>query len=80
MCVQCLTLTWKNPKMKTLIATATLAIMFLSAGAFAGSDNRTAATAKSQIVNVTVIAKNSQWPVKGQISFNTCAVNRCIDI
>ena len=58
--------------MKTLIATATLTIMFLSAGAFAGNDIQMATGAKSQISNVTVITKNGQWPVKGQTSFDAC--------
>jgi hypothetical protein len=65
--------------MKTVLATATLAIMFLSAGAFAGNDNHTARVAKSQITNVTVIAKNGQWPVKGQYSLDACSVRRCLD-
>ena len=65
--------------MKTLIATATLTIMFLSAGAFAGNDTQTAPMAKSQIMNVTVISKNGQWPVKGQISFDACSLRRCLD-
>ena len=65
--------------MKTLIATATLTVMFLSAGAFAGNDMTTATTAKSQISNVTVIAKNGQWPVKGQTSLDACSVRRCLD-
>ena len=65
--------------MKTLIATATLTIMFLSAGAFAGNDTRTAPVTKSQITNVTVISKNGQWPVKGQISFDACKLRRCLD-
>ena len=65
--------------MKTVIATATLAVMFLSAGAFAGNDTQTAPVAKSQITNVTVISKNGQWPVKGQISLDACSVRRCLD-
>ena len=65
--------------MKTLIATTTLTIMFLSAGAFAGNDTQTAPAAKSQIINVTVISKNGQWPVKGQISFDACKLRRCLD-
>ena len=65
--------------MKTIIATATLTIMFLSAGAFAGNSMRTAPVAKSQITNVTVISKNGQWPVKGQISFDACSLRRCMD-
>ena len=65
--------------MKTLIATATLTIMFLSAGAFDGNDAQMATVAKSQISNVTVITKNGQWPVKGQISFDACSLRRCLD-
>ena len=65
--------------MKTLIATATLTIMFLSAGAFAANDIKMATVAKSQISNVTVITKNGQWPVKGQTSFDACSVRRCLD-
>ena len=65
--------------MKTVIATATLTIMFLSAGAFAGNDTRTAPVAKFEITNVTVIIKNGQWPVKGQISFDACSLRRCMD-
>lgn len=65
--------------MKTLIATATLTIMFLSAGAFAGNDTQMATVPKSQISNVTVITKNGQWPVKGQTSFDACSVRRCLD-
>ena len=65
--------------MKTLIATATLTVMFLSAGAFAGNDTRMATVAKSPVTNVTVIVKNGQWPVKGQISFDACALRRCLD-
>jgi hypothetical protein len=65
--------------MKTLIATATLTIMFLSAGAFAGNDMPMATLVKSPISNVTVITKNGQWPVKGQTSFDACSVRRCLD-
>ena len=65
--------------MKTLIATATLTVMFLSAGAFAGNDTQMATVVKSQIINVTGISKNGQWPVKGQISFDACSLRRCLD-
>lgn len=65
--------------MKTLIATATLTIMFLSAGAFAGNDIQMATLAKSQISNVTVITKNGHWPMKGQTSLDACSVRRCLD-
>jgi hypothetical protein len=53
--------------------------MFLSAGAFAGNDTPSTLVAKSQITNVTVISKNGQWPVKGQISFDACSLRRCMD-
>jgi hypothetical protein len=65
--------------MKTLIATATLTIMFLSAGAFAGNDSQMAAGTKTPVSNVTVIIKNGQWPVKGQTSLDACSVRRCLD-
>ena len=65
--------------MKTLIATATLTIMFLSAGALAGNGTGTATIAKSPVTNVTVISKNGQWPVKGQISFDACSLRRCVN-
>lgn len=65
--------------MKTVLATATLTIMFLSAGAFAGNDTQIAPVANSQITNVTVISKNGQWPVKGQISLDACSIRRCMD-
>jgi hypothetical protein len=65
--------------MKTALATATLTIMFLSAGAFAGIETKTAPVAMSPVTNVTVIAKNGQWPVKGQYSLDACSVRRCLD-
>jgi len=65
--------------MKTVLATASLTIMFLSAGAFAGIETKIAAVATPPVTNVTVIAKNGQWPVKGQISLDACSVRRCLD-
>ena len=50
--------------MKTIIATATLTIIFLSAGAFAGNNHRVAQSAANLInTNVTVIEKNQDWSV-----------------
>jgi hypothetical protein len=63
--------------LKTLTLSAALAALFLSAGAFAGAPISTPAIVKT---NVTIIHKNSQWPVKGQITSNVCAVKRCIAI
>ena len=65
--------------MKTLVATAALTIMFLSAGAFARNDTRNATVAKFPITNVTVIVKNGQWPMKGQNSFDVCKLRRCLE-
>jgi hypothetical protein len=67
-------------KMKTLIATTALTVMFLSAGAFAGSDKAITQLAANPIVNVTVISKNSQWPVLTQITTDACSIHRCIAI
>jgi hypothetical protein len=63
--------------LKTMTLSATLAVMFLSAGAFAGAN-----TTKSMIVNtnVTIIHKNSILPVKGLITTDACAARRCIAV
>ena len=63
--------------LKTMTLSATLAVMFLSAGAFAGAN-----TTKLMMVNtnVTIIHKNSVWPVKGQITVNACAAKRCVAV
>jgi hypothetical protein len=66
--------------MKTTVATAILTVIFLSVGAFAGSAIRIPVAATTGHVNVTVIVKNQSWPVMGQITLESCAVNRCIDI
>jgi hypothetical protein len=48
--------------MKTLFATLTLTVMFLSVG---GLPHRTAHPAQAnKSENVTVVAKNNAWPVK----------------
>ena len=54
--------------MKTLIATATLTIMFLSAGAFASNNRPPAVRETAVAVNVTVVGKNQTWPLAGQIT------------
>jgi len=68
--------------MKTLIATAGLTIMFLSAGAFAGNHSDASATVEKPALksNVTIIEKNMAWPLPGQITVDPCRVNRCLDI
>ena len=66
--------------MKTTVATAILTVIFLSAGSIVGSGIRKPMTAATPHTNVTVIAKNQSWPVFGQITLESCAVNRCIDI
>jgi hypothetical protein len=63
--------------MKTLTLSAALAALFLSAGAFAGAPVIAPKIVKA---NVTIIHKNSHWPVKGLITFDACALKRCIAI
>lgn len=63
--------------MKTAIATAALAIAFLSAGAFAGS---APSKAPAKVWNVTVITKNQAWPIKPRLTMESCKITRCIDV
>ncbi len=67
--------------MKTLTTSLILSVMFLSAGAFAGSTHAVLkAQPAPQAENVTVILKNGVWPPAGQISVEPCSYRRCIDI
>ena len=71
--------------MKTRIATATLTVMFLSAGAFAGGHHghglrHPMAAPIVDSANVTVISKNMAWPLPGHITVEACKLQRCIDI
>jgi hypothetical protein len=68
--------------MKTLTTSIILSVMFLSAGAFAGSNHGThpATVATADADNVTVIEKNASWPPAGHISVEPCSRARCIDI
>jgi hypothetical protein len=59
--------------MKTAISIIILTAAFLSAGAFA--QNEIPTQIKKQ--NVTIVFKNQAWPIKGQITIDACAVNRC---
>ncbi len=61
--------------LKTTTLSAALAVAFLSAGAFAGA-NTSPMIANT---NVTIIHKNSAWPIKGQITSNACDFKRCIE-
>lgn len=64
--------------MKTIIATAALAVVFLSAGAFAGNNNRVVLPAGSELIsNVTVIEKNQAYPVLGPIVVEACQIEDC---
>lgn len=58
--------------MKTVLTTAALTILFLSAGAFAGNDVRSTKQA-----NVTVIMKNNPGPVLTNSKADPCALRRC---
>ena len=66
--------------MKTLIATATLTVMFLSAGAFAGNTRPFVQPQGLHNTNMTVISKNQSWPVAGMITVEACNLARCIEI
>ncbi len=68
--------------MKTLTTSMLLSVIFLSAGAFAGSDHdklRAPATPAAS-ENVTVLVKNGVWPPATQISMDPCKIRRCLDI
>ncbi len=66
--------------MRTLMASAILSVMFLSAGAFAGNTHKSAPAAQPDTANVTVVIKNQAWPLAGRISVDPCALDRCFDI
>lgn len=66
--------------LKTLTLSATLAAMFLSAGAFAGMNNHVAQKALVQNANITVINKTSALPLKGQMTTESCTVNSCTEV
>ena len=67
--------------MRTRIATATLTVMFLSAGAFAGGTNGHMPHLQvAEPAHITVINKNMAWPLAGHVTVETCKVTRCIDI
>ena len=64
--------------MKTIIATAALTVMFLSAGAFAGNNHRVVLSAGSLMgSNVTVIEKNQAFPVLGKLVVTPCQTEDC---
>jgi hypothetical protein len=64
---------------RTLTLSVALAGMFLSAGAFAGADRKNPAVPTAQAAKVTIIHKNSAWPVKGLITTDACKVMRCVE-
>ncbi len=65
--------------MKTLTTSIILSVMFLSAGAFAGSRNdaHIVTAPAANPANVTVITTNAAWPPVGQISVEPCSLARC---
>jgi len=65
--------------MKTVIATALLAVLMLNAGAFA-SDNRAYLRGRIDASNVTVLTKNQAWPVKSRITLEPCAEGSCTGV
>jgi hypothetical protein len=68
--------------MKTLTTSIILSVMFLSAGAFAGSSRgvHPVTLTASTPGNVTVVTKNAAWPPAGQISVEPCSHTRCFAI
>lgn len=67
---------------KTISLSAVLAVGFLTAGAFAGANDQATSTlaAATKSNNVTVIYKNSTWPLSGQITTEACKANRCQEV
>jgi hypothetical protein len=68
--------------LQTLGLSTILAVGFLSAGAFAGSNDNPVAAAVSANTskNTTVIYKNSTWPLQGQITTEACKISRCQEV
>lgn len=69
--------------MKTLTTSIILSVMFLSAGAFAGSHRgheHVISVAAEAPSNVTVITKNAAWPPAGHITVEPCSRSRCLAI
>ena len=68
--------------MKTLTTSIILSVMFLSAGAFAGSrsDAHLVTAPAANPANVTIVTKNAAWPPAGQISVEPCSLARCLAI
>ena len=70
----------REETMKTTAATLALTIMFLSAGAFAGSNQHASHRTLAMDANVTVIEKNQNWPVLIESPVKACAEVRYFDI
>lgn len=66
--------------MKSLIATAALTLMFLSAGAVHSIGNNRPAARNVGAYHITVIHKNQAWPVFGIASPDSCQTVRCLDV
>ena len=70
--------------MKTLTAAMLLCVIFLSAGAFAGSEHGTPAfkapAAPKASANVTVVAKNGVWPPATLVTVEPCKIRRCVEV
>lgn len=64
---------------KTLTLSATLAAVFLSAGAFAHV-TKPVTTPSNPVIqaNVTIVHKNSQWPMI--IRLKPCDLRRCVEV
>lgn len=65
--------------MLTRLATATLTLAFLAAGAFGVTQAGFAETGAAAN-RITVIAKNSQWPIAGHVTNEPCKASVCWEI
>lgn len=67
--------------MKSLIATAALTFMFLSAGVVHSVGKNAASARAAANHNITVIYKNQAWPVFVETATVTaCQIDRCFDV
>jgi hypothetical protein len=63
--------------MKSLIATAALTLIIMSAGAVASIGHNHPAVRNPAVFNVTVIHKNVTWPAAFATSIETCQPLAC---
>ncbi len=65
--------------MKSLIATAALTFVFLSAGVVHSVGKNAAAVRPAASHNITIVYKNQAWPVFEAETVKICQDVRCLD-